>query len=162
MSSFRFASLLAVPVVASLVLLGCRDVAAPREDPATTSYATALGVTIAQMQKTSSGLYYQDLVVGTGKAAAKDSVLKVYYTGSLTTGQTFDTNRGKTPFQFTLGAGQVIAGWDEGFLAGTPMRVGGRRRLVIPPSLGYGFRTSGSIPAGSVLVFDVELVAVGL
>jgi peptidylprolyl isomerase len=118
-------------------------------------------VNLSKMQKTSDGLYYQDLVIGTGKAAAKDSVVKVYYTGSLTTGHVFDTNLGKTPFSFTVGNGVVIAGWDEGILAGTPMRVGGKRRLVIPPALGYGFRTVNTIPAGSVLVFDVELVGVG-
>jgi peptidylprolyl isomerase len=143
------------------VLLACQDVSAPNEDPAATTFSTALNVNLSQMTKTASGLYYQDITVGSGKQAAKDSVLKVYYTGSLTSGQTFDTNRNKTPFTFTLGSGQVIAGWDEGFLAGTPMRVGGRRRLVVPPSLGYGSRTSGTIPAGSVLVFDVELVSIG-
>lgn len=148
-------------IAAALFVAACRDVEAPREDPATTTYATSLGVTIGQMKKTSSGLYYQDIVVGTGKAAAKDSSLKVYYTGWLTSGQQFDSNVNKTPFAFVLGAGSVIAGWDEGFLAGEPMRVNGRRRFVIPPSLGYGFKTVNGIPAGSVLVFDVTLVAVG-
>jgi FKBP-type peptidyl-prolyl cis-trans isomerase FkpA len=153
----RLAALAAVLSIA----VACRDVNAPIEDPAATTYAASLNVDIRQMKQTSTGLYYQDLVVGTGKAAAKDSTLKVYYTGSLTSGHTFDTNVNKTPLTFVLGAGQVIEGWDEGFLAGEPMRVGGRRRLVIPPSLGYGNRTQSSIPAGSVLVFDVTLVAVG-
>ena len=91
----------------------------------------------------------------------KDSSLRVIYTGSLTSGHVFDTNVNKTPITFLLGQGQVIEGWDEGFLAGEPMRVGGRRRLVIPPALGYGDRTQSSIPAGSVLVFDVTLLGVG-
>ena len=162
MSRSPLARAIGAALIAGALVVGCRDVAAPNEDPATTTYATSLGVNVTQMTKTSTGLYYQDIVVGTGKAAAKDSVLKVYYTGSLTTGHVFDTNRGKTPFQFTLGAGAVIAGWDEGLIAGTPMRVGGRRRLIVPPGLGYGSRTNGAIPAGSVLVFDIELVAVGL
>ena len=162
MSRSRLARALGASLIAGALVVGCRDVAAPNEDPAATTYAASLGVNVSQMTKTSSGLYYQDIVVGAGKAAAKDSVVKVYYTGQLTTGHTFDSNRGKTPFQFTIGAGSVIAGWDEGLIAGTPMRVGGRRRLVIPPALGYGSRTSGSIPAGSVLVFDIELVAVGI
>lgn len=162
MSTPRLTRSLLATIGLAVAAVACRDVAAPNENPAATTYATSLGVNLSQMTKTSSGLYYKDLVVGTGKAAAKDSVLKVYYTGWLTTGHQFDSNRGKTPFQFTVGGNQVIPGWDEGLIAGTPMRVGGRRLLVIPPELGYGFRTSGTIPAGSVLVFDVELVGVGL
>jgi len=157
----RLSRLAVGAVAASLFAVACQNVEAPNEDPATTTYVSTLGVNLSQMKRTSSGLYYQDLAVGSGKAAAKDSTIKVYYAGYLTTGQTFDSNINKTPFAFTLGEGQVIAGWDEGFLAGDPMRVNGRRRFVIPPSLGYGSRTNGNIPAGSVLVFDVTLVAVG-
>ena len=152
---------LVLATTVALVGLACRDVAAPNEDPAATTYAPALNVNLAAMKRTESGLYYQDLSVGTGKQAAKDSTLKVYYTGSLTSGQTFDTNVNKTPFAFVLGQGAVIKGWDEGILAGEPMRVNGRRRLVIPSDLGYGGKTNGKIPAGSVLVFDITLVAVG-
>lgn len=155
--TLRFAALAAAVLVGS----ACRDVSAPVEDPATATYAASLNVNLAQMKRTSSGLYYQDLVVGTGKAAAKDSTLRVYYTGSLSSGHTFDSNVNKTPFAFTLGKGEVIEGWDEGFVAGDPMRVGGRRRLIVPPALGYGDRTQSSIPAGSVLVFEVTLVGVG-
>jgi FKBP-type peptidyl-prolyl cis-trans isomerase FkpA len=151
----------ALAAAAVLAGLACRDVAAPTEDPATTSYAPALNVNLSAMKRTASGLYYQDLSVGTGKQAANDSTLKVYYTGALTSGQTFDTNVNKTPFAFALGQGVVIKGWDEGILAGEPMRVNGRRRLVIPSDLGYGGKTNGKIPAGSVLVFDITLVAVG-
>jgi FKBP-type peptidyl-prolyl cis-trans isomerase FkpA len=159
MLAFRRAAPLALAV--TLLAAACRSVEAPNEDPATTTYAASLGVNLSKMTRTASGLYYQDLTVGSGKVAANDSTLKVYYTGYLTSGHTFDSNVNKTPFAFTLGHGEVIKGWDEGILAGTPMRVGGRRRLVIPPSLGYGDHTQGSIPAGSVLVFDVSLVAVG-
>ena len=135
----------------------CNSVEAPNEDPANTSYAPTLGVNVSQMTRAASGLYYQDLVTGTGAAADSGKTVRVYYTGWLTGGEQFDSNRNKTPFEFVLGIGSVIRGWDEG-LEG--MRVGGRRRLVIPPSLGYGGKTSGLIPAGSVLVFDVELVTV--
>jgi peptidylprolyl isomerase len=160
---FRSARLrpLLLAIAAVGLALACRDVEAPNEDPATTTYAASLGVNLSQMKKTSSGLYYQDLVIGTGKAAVNDSLLKVYYTGSLTSGHVFDTNVNKTPFSFTLGKGEVIKGWDEGILAGEPMRVNGKRRLVIPPNLGYGGKTYQTIPAGSVLVFDITLVSVG-
>ena len=151
----------AVAIAVTLAAVACRDVSAPNEDPATTTYAASLNVNLSTMKRTADGLYYQDLSVGTGKQAAKDSSLKVYYTGYLTSGHVFDTNVNKTPFAFVLGQGQVIPGWDEGILAGDPMRVNGIRRLVIPPALGYGGRTSGSIPAGSVLVFDIRLAAVG-
>lgn len=159
------------PLVASLALAAaaaslaaaCRDVNAPIENPAATTYAPALAIDLTQptWKKTASGIYYQDAVIGSGKQVANDSTLKVYYTGWLTTGQTFDSNVGKTVFSFALGKGAVIKGWDEGIIATDPMRVGGRRRLVIPPALGYGSATSGKIPAGSVLVFDVTLVGVG-
>jgi FKBP-type peptidyl-prolyl cis-trans isomerase FkpA len=155
--TFRIAALAA----AALIGLACRDVSAPTEDPATLAYAPSLNVNLGAMKRTTSGIYYQDLVVGTGKVAANDSTLKVYYTGSLASGHTFDTNVNKTPFSFTLGKGDVIKGWDEGIIAADPMRVGGRRRLIIPPALGYGNTTRSSIPAGSVLVFDVNLVQVG-
>ena len=139
------------------VAAACREVVAPTEDPRTAQYAAALGVNVAQMTPLPSGLYVQDLVTGQGAVADSGKTIRVYYTGWLTSGERFDTNRGSTPFSFTLGAGAVIKGWDEGVRG---MRVGGRRRLVVPPALGYGNRTSGLIPAGSVLVFDVELVSV--
>jgi len=110
-----------------------------------------------------SGPYSQtDLRVGTGAVAANGNVLKVNYTGWLYNasqpdhkGVPFDSSLGRDPFSFTLGAGAVIKGWDQG-VAG--MQVGGLRRLVIPPSLAYGATRSGPIPAYSTLVFDIELV----
>ena len=111
------------------------------------------------MTKTPSGLRYQDVVEGQGKAATADRTVSVHYTGWLPNGEKFDSSRDRNePFSFTLGAGQVIAGWDEG-VAG--MKVGGRRKLVIPADLGYG--TAGAppaIPPGATLVFDVELLDV--
>lgn len=105
-----------------------------------------------------------DLIVGTGAEAASGSVLKVNYAGWLynaarpdAKGGQFDTSAGGTPFTFTLGVGQVIAGWDQGLIG---MKVGGQRRLVIPPSLGYGGSRQGPIPANATLVFDVELLEI--
>ena len=109
--------------------------------------------------KTPSGLQYWDLEKGTGPEAVKKANVTVHYTGWLTNGKKFDSSLDRNqPFQFQLGAGQVIRGWDEG-VAG--MRVGGKRQLRIPPELGYGLRGAGNvIPPNAILVFDVELLAV--
>ena len=108
---------------------------------------------------TASGVQYWDITPGTGATAVSGKKVTVNYTGWLTSGKQFDTSVGKRPFQFKLGAGQVIQGWDDG-VAG--MKVGGKRQLRIPPNLGYGSQgISGTIPPNATLVFDVELLAVG-
>lgn len=109
---------------------------------------------------TASGLQYRDLVVGSGAVAAAGQSVTVEYVGSRQNGEVFDSSRTRgTPFSFTLGVGQVIAGWDEG-VAG--MRVGGRRQLIIPANLAYGDNPPGSvIQPGDTLVFDVELLSAG-
>jgi FKBP-type peptidyl-prolyl cis-trans isomerase len=102
------------------------------------------------------GLQYVELQEGTGPEAKAGANVSVHYTGWLTDGRKFDSSRDRgQPFSFPLGGGQVIRGWDEG-VAG--MKVGGRRRLIIPPSLGYGSRGVGPIPAGATLLFNVELL----
>jgi peptidylprolyl isomerase len=103
-------------------------------------------------------LKYEDLKVGTGEQARPGDQVEVHYTGWLKDGTKFDSSldRGK-PFPFKLGAGDVIKGWDQG-VAG--MKVGGKRKLTIPPELAYGNRTRGPIPANSTLVFEVELLKV--
>jgi FKBP-type peptidyl-prolyl cis-trans isomerase len=111
-------------------------------------------------QQLPGGLMVTDEVVGTGAEAKAGDTVTVNYVGQLTDGKVFDAsaNHGQ-PFSFTLGVGQVIKGWDEG-VAG--MKVGGKRKLVIPPALGYGSQAVGNvIPANSTLVFEVELVSVG-
>ncbi len=107
----------------------------------------------------SDGLVITDEVVGTGAEAKAGDTVTVNYTGTFTNGTKFDSSLdpGRTPFPFTLGAGQVIAGWDEG-VAG--MKVGGKRKLVIPSSLAYGPNDYHQIPGGSTLIFEVELLGV--
>ena len=108
---------------------------------------------------TASGVQYWDITPGTGATAVSGKKVTVNYTGWLTNGKKFDTSVGKRPFQFKLGAGQVIQGWDDG-VAG--MKVGGKRQLRIPPNLAYGSQgAAGVIPPNATLVFDVELLAVG-
>jgi len=105
-----------------------------------------------------------DLTTGSGTTAVAGRTVSVNYTGWLydasktdNKGTQFDSSIGRGLFSFVLGAGQVIAGWDQGVVG---MKVGGKRRLIIPPSLGYGSAGTGPIPGNSTLVFDVELVAV--
>ena len=126
-------------------------------DPATSQYASSLNVTIGSMLKTPSGLYYKDLVVGTGATAGAGFTARVQYTGWLPNGVAFDSTAGRTPdyFEFLINAGKVIKGWDEGVQG---MKVGGKRQLVIPPGLGYGDSGSGSIPGNAILVFEISLV----
>jgi FKBP-type peptidyl-prolyl cis-trans isomerase len=106
-----------------------------------------------------SELIIEDLVVGNGATAQAGQSVVVHYTGWLTNGQKFDSSVDRNdPFDFRLGAGQVIPGWDQG-VAG--MQVGGKRKLTIPPNLGYGSRGAGGvIPPNATLVFEVELLAV--
>ena len=120
-------------------------------------FLPACGSTSPSGSGGSGNLEIADITVGTGATAVAGDFLTVHYTGSLTNGTVFDSSVGRTPFTFRLGAGSVIAGWDQGLVG---MRVGGKRRLSIPPSLGYGGQAVGSIPANSTLRFDVELLSI--
>jgi peptidylprolyl isomerase len=106
---------------------------------------------------TKSGLKYLDVLIGAGTEAKAGDKVVVHYTGALKNGTIFDSSIGEKPISFELGEGQVIKGWDEGIEG---MQEGGKRKLIIPPQLGYGPRGSGPIPPNATLYFDVELVKV--
>ena len=112
-----------------------------------------------KMQENVSELKIEDLVVGTGAEAVTGKVISVHYTGTLTDGTKFDSSKDRgEPFEFTLGAGQVIQGWDKGFAG---MKVGGKRKLTIPSEMGYGASGAGGvIPPNATLIFEVELLGV--
>ena len=133
----------------------------PTKKPTTAAHPAATGPTkvTGGGTKTASGLQYWDIKVGTGAVAAAGQKVKVNYTGLLTNGKKFDSSVGTGhPFEFTLGASQVIKGWDEG-VAG--MKIGGKRQLRIPPDLAYGAAGAGGvIPPNATLIFDVKLLGV--
>jgi peptidylprolyl isomerase len=114
---------------------------------------------VEKMMTTDSGLKYVDEVVGTGAAPTRGKQVTVHYTGTLENGTKFDSSVDrKQPFKFIIGVGQVIKGWDEGVMT---MKVGGKRKLIIPANLGYGARGAGGvIPPNATLLFDVELLDV--
>ena len=138
-----------LPVLAVLALGACGD--DPTFPP---EFDASLGIDLASMTKTPSGLYYRDVVVGTGDTAGPGDKVTVAYTGWLSNGDQFDAGI----YPFTLSAHQAIEGFDEGV---TGMKVGGKRKLVIPPELGYGDRDNGPIPKNSTLVFEIELQGIG-
>lgn len=126
-------------------------------DPATETFAAALGVNIASMTKISPDLYIQDLVVGTGDVASTGRTVRMTYTGWTVNGAQFDSNVGGTPLPFTIGTRDIIQGWNLG-VAG--MRLGGKRKLVIGSNLGYGPSGNFPIPGNATLVFDVQMVGI--
>jgi FKBP-type peptidyl-prolyl cis-trans isomerase len=125
--------------------------------PVTAAQEKETGKGAGKMVTTESGLQYTDLVVGTGRQAELGDTATVHYTGWLADGKKFDSSRDRNePFSFRVGAGQVIKGWDEGV---STMKVGGKRKLIIPPQLGYGARGAGNvIPPNATLTFEVELL----
>ena len=106
-----------------------------------------------------NGLIIEDKLIGEGVVAEKYSIATVHYTGRLEKGKQFDSSKqiGREPLRFTLGAGQVIKGWDQGIIG---MKVGGQRKLIIPPHLGYGDQDMGVIPPNSTLIFNIELIEI--
>ena len=127
------------------------------------STPVAMAAEALEYNTSPEGLKWADVVVGTGNAPVKGGKIKAHYAGTLENGKEFDSSykRG-SPLAFQVGVGQVIKGWDLGILGGdgvAPMKVGGKRKLIIPASLGYGARGAGGvIPPNATLLFDVELV----
>ena len=142
-----------------LALLFLLAITACGKDAKSAGFSASLGVDTTTMTKAPSGLWYTDVAVGQGAEAEPGRTVSVHYTGWLTNGTKFDSSRDRgEPFAFTLGAGQVISGWDEGVKG---MKVGGRRKLVLPPQLGYGDGGAPpAIPPGATLVFDVEVLGI--
>lgn len=146
-----------MPTQRLLLLLLPIALACSKPDSATPPFARGLAVDLSASTQTPTGLYYRDLVVGTGPEVATGQLAAVRYTGWLPDGTRFDGNESAgPPYTFQVGAGRVIPGWDQG-VAG--MHVGGKRQLIIPPDLGYGAAGNGPIPPNSTLVFVVEVVA---
>ena len=150
----RSLSLLAALLAALLGAAACASAGGAPPDLSDTRFERSLQVDLATMTRTPSGLYYQDLTEGRGDLARARRKVTVRYTGWLVNGTKVDSSEG---LEFLLGTGKVIRGWDIGVEG---MREGGVRKLVIPPELGYRYRDVGVIPAGSVLVFQVELLRV--
>jgi peptidylprolyl isomerase len=144
-------SLVAVAVLTAM----CSVSAMAGQEQAGAKGNTAAAKTVT----TASGLKYTDVKVGKGASPVKGKQVKVHYTGTLENGKKFDSSVDRNePFTFVIGVGQVIAGWDEGVMG---MKVGGKRKLIIPSKLGYGARGAGAdIPPNATLLFDVELLDV--
>lgn len=108
---------------------------------------------------TPSGLKYTDIVIGTGESPLPGQKVTIHYTGTLLDGKKFDSSKDRmTPYSFTLGAGQTLAGWEEGVVT---MKVGGKRKLIVPPNLAYGSTGVGKIiPPYATVVFEIELLDV--
>jgi len=144
--------------LAMAILLGCSK-ASHEAVPTPPKTAEAEKPAAEKAEQTASGLKITDVVVGTGAVAEPGKAVSVHYRGTLTDGKEFDASRPRgEPFTFELGAGQVIRGWDEGVKG---MKVGGKRKLVIPPEMAYGEQGAGGvIPPNATLEFEVELLDV--
>ncbi|MFN2315328.1 MAG: FKBP-type peptidyl-prolyl cis-trans isomerase [Gemmatimonadales bacterium] len=159
-------------IASTLVLGGCGDAAPggsvvqvlrapplPEEAvlPELVDYHPDLMVTISEMKLHPSGVLWDDVSVGAGDSLDVDMTAVVHYTGWFPDGTEFDSSRGSNPFSFRVGAGEVIDAWDVGVVG---MRLGGKRKLVVPPEMGYGSDGFSSIPGNVILVFEIELLEI--
>jgi FKBP-type peptidyl-prolyl cis-trans isomerase FkpA len=154
----RATAVTAITVAAIVSAAGCTssEPADRPSNPATDSYASSLGINTSQFTKLSDDILYRDLAVGTGAEATAGKTIRVTYTGWLPNGSEFESNEGDPPYQFALGAGLVVQGWDQGIVG---MRVGGKRRLLIGSAAGYGRTGRGDIPPNTTMIFDVTLIS---
>lgn len=147
------------PILLLLALAACNapeaSISNAPPDIATATFAPELEVDIAASERNDAGLWWREITLGEGPVVQVGQTVDVYYDGRLPDGTRFDATRPGNPYTFPLGAGRVIAGWDQGIPG---MRVGGKRQLVIPPFLGYGPMGSGPIPPNGVMVFTVEVL----
>lgn len=145
--------------LALIALLALLAACGSRGDAPAPGFSAELGVDTTRMTRAPAGFWYTDVAVGQGPEAVVGRTVTVHYTGWLPNGKKFDSSRDRgEPFAFTLGAGQVITGWDEGVKG---MKPGGRRKLVLPPGMAYGEAGAPpDIPPGATLVFDVEVLKV--
>ena len=146
-------------IILVLALFSCQKPSSEKENEVTETQSTTVQVPAVDKEFTTpTGLKYIDEVIGTGRSPQTGDQVKVHYTGTLEDGTKFDSSRDRNqPFEFPLGIGRVIKGWDEGVAT---MKEGGKRKLIIPSELAYGSRNMGSIPPNSILLFDVELIEV--
>lgn len=157
--SLSFCRLNAVTrAVALATVAACSDGGSP--DPVSiedTQFAASLGIDLTKFTKTSAGVYIENVTVGNGTVGTNGRRATIHYIGWLANGTQFDANQPPSqPFGWVIASGQVIPGFDEGVRG---MAVGGRRKVIIPPELGYGRTGSGPIPPNAVLVFQIDLVA---
>ncbi|HXM59760.1 MAG TPA: FKBP-type peptidyl-prolyl cis-trans isomerase [Terriglobales bacterium] len=155
----KYAMAAVIVLVFAIVGFMMAQTAPAKKTPATPNTKAPTKVT-GDGVKTDSGLQYWDIRLGNGETAKEGSRVRVHYTGWLTNGKKFDSSvDAGTPFDFRIGNGEVIKGWEEGV---TGMRVGGKRQLRIPPSLAYGAdgTPDGTIPPNAMLIFDIHLLAI--
>jgi FKBP-type peptidyl-prolyl cis-trans isomerase len=146
---------IAVQLPVTVAFTACGDDMTGPDSIENTQFAASLEINLANFTRTASGLYYEDIEVGTGEPAAAGQNVSVAYTGWLRNGSQFDSG---DDFRFLLGVGDVVPGFDEGV---TGMRVGGIRRIIIPPELGYGSQGRGPVPPNAIMIFRIELKSIG-
>ncbi len=152
----RQAGLVALGAALTLTACASGGGAGPAPDPTALTYAPELQVDFSRMDRTSSGLWIEEISPGVGRVAARGNLIRIHYIGYLPDGTVIDSTLGGDPYTFELGSPDVIRGWNQGIIG---MKVGGRRRLVIRPGLAYGSQgREPVVPPNSVLVFEVQLV----